>query len=510
VPVSVEKTPGPAGSTSDVVACFEAMPAIVWAFEGADLVVMAANAPARASAGNRVGIVGRPIRQVLPELEGQQIFEMMEEAYRAGRVISAVDRRVLVDRNGDGRLEEGFFTYTFVPTFDPEGSVRGLVAHVVETTAQAVRSAAAERAAAASQLRLQEASQVVLELQRSLLPADVPVLPWLTVAGQYRVAGDELAAGGDWFDTVVLPDERVVLLVGDVVGHGARAAGAMGQLRAVLLEALTGGLNPAEALRRVDRFAAREGATRATTVCLVVVNPAGEAMVATRAHPLPLVVDRLGGTRRMPVVKSTPLGIGGPDAEWLPLQLGVGEMLLLFSDGLMERPDRSTGHAMDALVATVAATRRDIGEDGVQPDTSLPTSGVERLATLVVDRLPSSATVTRMTSPCWWPSAGIRQPGAPSSSMRRCARNPWCATPSATGWTASAPGKTTPTRSCTRWAKRSRTPCSTPTPTGRPRRPGPCGCARPCRCPVSRPSRSPTTGAGFPRAQAARAAGGCS
>ena len=387
VPVPVEKTPGPAGSTSDVVACFEAMPAIVWAFEGADLVVTAANAPARASAGNRVGIVGRPIRQVLPELEGQQIFEMMEEAYRAGRVISAVDRRVLVDRNGDGRLEEGFFTYTFVPTFDPEGSVRGLVAHIVETTAQAVRSAAAERAAAASQLRLQEASQVVLELQRSLLPADVPVLPWLTVAGQYRVAGDELAAGGDWFDTVVLPDERVVLVVGDVVGHGARAAGAMGQLRAVLLEALTGGLDPAEALRRVDRFAAREGATRATTVCLVVVNPAGEAMVATRAHPLPLVVDPLGGTRRMPAVKSTPLGIGGPDAEWLPLQLGVGEMLLLFSDGLMERPDRSTGHAMDALAATVAATRRDIGEDGVQPDTSLPTAGVERLATLVVERM---------------------------------------------------------------------------------------------------------------------------
>ena len=75
----VEQIPGPAGAASDVVACFEAMPAIVWAFEGPRLVVVAANAGARASAGNRAGIVGRPIREVLPELEGQQIFEMMEE-----------------------------------------------------------------------------------------------------------------------------------------------------------------------------------------------------------------------------------------------------------------------------------------------------------------------------------------------------------------------------------------------------------------------------------------------
>jgi hypothetical protein len=130
----------------------------------------------------------------LPELEGQQIFEMMEEAYAAGRVVAAADRRVLVDRDGDGRLEEGFFTYTFVPTFSGDGQPRGLVVHSVETTEQAMRAAAAERAAAASRQRLQQASEVVLELQRSLLPGGLPMLPRLSLAAQYRVAGDWLSA----------------------------------------------------------------------------------------------------------------------------------------------------------------------------------------------------------------------------------------------------------------------------------------------------------------------------
>jgi len=309
VRVPAEPMPGPGGAAADVVACFEAMPAIVWAFEGPQMVVVAANAGARASAGNRAGIVGRPIREVLPELDDQQIFEMMEEAYAAGRVVAATDRRVLVDRDGDGRLEEGFFTYTFVPTFSDDGRPRGLVVHIVETTAQAMRAAAAERAAVVSRQRLQHESEVVL--QRSLLPGGLPVLPRLSLAAQYRVAGDELAAGGDWYDTAVLPDGRVALVVGDVVGHGARAAGAMGQLRAVLSDALLEGRAPAEALRRVNRFAARHASTRAATVCVVVVETDGSAVVGSHAHPLPLIVGSDGTTRRLPAVGSAPLGIGG-------------------------------------------------------------------------------------------------------------------------------------------------------------------------------------------------------
>ncbi|GAA2893312.1 sigma-F factor regulator [Pseudonocardia halophobica] len=375
-----------AGAPADVLDAFESVPAIIWAFEGPELRVVAANTGARASAGFRPGIVGRPIREVLPELEGQQIFEMMEEAYSAGRPVSAEHRRVLVDRDGDGRLEEGFFTYTFLPTHHADGTVRGLVVHIAETTAQALRQEEAELAAAASERRYRHASEIVLELQRSLLPTGVPVLPELVTTAHYRVAGDELAAGGDWFDVLVLPDDRVALLVGDVVGHGAGAAGAMGQLRAVALDALHAGEAPAAALQRLDRFAARQRATRAASVCVAVLDPAtGELEVAAHAHPPPVVVGP-DGARRLAVPATTPLGTGGPAAAWVRDRVEVGETLLVYSDGLVERPGRPLGETVASLAGTAAAARRDL-DDRVLDDTTLPDSGVERLATVVTERM---------------------------------------------------------------------------------------------------------------------------
>lgn len=372
-----------AGRAADVLACFEQVPAILWSFEGPELRVVAANAGARASVGDRPGILGRPIREVLPELEGQQIFEMMDSAYRDGRSVSAADRRVLVDRDGDGRLEEGFFTYSVIPTFHDDGSVRGLVVHIVETTTGAQRTAAAER-------RVQHASEIVLELQRSLLPSVVPVLPELAVAGHYRVAGDELAAGGDWFDAVSLPDGRIALVVGDVVGHGARAAGAMGQLRAVLLDALQGLDAPdgPAALQRLDRFAGHRGATRAATVCLAVLDPAtGAAAVAGHGHPAPLVVDTGGAVRTVEMPGSAPLGTGGGPAEWVPVVLAVGDTLVLHSDGLVERTGHPPTEGRSALADTLGAACRDTADGVLDVDTSLPVLPVERLVTVLVERM---------------------------------------------------------------------------------------------------------------------------
>jgi anti-anti-sigma factor len=383
----VEQGPAPAGTPHHVLGAFEAVPAIIWAFEGPELRVVAANAGARASAGFRSGIVGRPVREVLPELEGQQIFEMMEEAYAAGRPVSAEDRRVLVDRNGDGQLEEGFFTYTFLPTRGADGAVRGLVVHIVETTARALRQAEAEHAAAASELRFRQASDVVLALQRSLLPDGVPVLPGLLAAASYRAAGDELAASGDWFDVLALPDGRVALMVGDVVGHGASAAGAMGQLRAVALDALAGGEDGAAALARVDRFAARGRWTRAATACLAVLDPrTGALEVAAHAHPAPLLVAPDGAVRAVEVRPAAPLGVGGPPAEWLRERMAPGEALVLFSDGLVERAGRSLHETVESLSATVSAARRDTGDAGLDA-TSLPRLPVERLATVIAERM---------------------------------------------------------------------------------------------------------------------------
>jgi serine phosphatase RsbU (regulator of sigma subunit)/anti-sigma regulatory factor (Ser/Thr protein kinase)/anti-anti-sigma regulatory factor len=374
----------PAGATNDVVAAFEEIPAVLWAFEGPEHRVVAANRAARASMGFRPGIVGRPIREVAPELDGQQVFETLDEVWDRGEPVIGDERRILVDRDGDGRLEEDWFSYTFVPTHHPDGTVRGMTVHIARVTDEVLRRRRAELSAAESEERRQAAQDVVLTLQRSLLPSGVPVLPQARLAARYVVAERELAAGGDWFDAVPLPDGRVALVVGDVVGHGAAASAAMGRLRAVAANALEAGRGVLGTLAELDRFAGRERATRATTVCLAVLDPAtGDLELAAAAHPPPLVVTAQGTARWLDVTAGAPLGTGAgtPAPTWDAL--APGDVLVLYTDGLVERPGRTLDEGLEALARTAVAA----GHEHVEDDTTVPTAQVDRVAALTVERM---------------------------------------------------------------------------------------------------------------------------
>ncbi|MGY0234459.1 SpoIIE family protein phosphatase [Longispora urticae] len=375
------------GEPADVVRAFEDVPAILWAFEGPEHRVVAANRAARASTGHRADIVGRPVREVLPELEGQQIFAMFDEIYATGQGRSQPELRVLIDRDGDGELEEGFFTYSAQPALHADGTVRGLLVYTVETTELVRLRRAAEDRAAVSEHRYQEARDVVLGLQRNLLPQGMPVLPRVRTSARYLAAGADTAAGGDWFDVVPLGDGRAALLVGDVVGHGAPAVAAMGQLRAVALQALTSGADIAETLARLDGLATQVPTARGATVCLAVLDPvAGEVRYTSRAHPAPLVVDPDGGIRFLPGAPGGPLGAGQGKAEVHREKLAPGELVLLYSDGLVERPGRTLADGMARLSKVVSAVVRD----AVGGDTTVPELMVDRVCALVVERLALS------------------------------------------------------------------------------------------------------------------------
>ncbi|MEJ2889661.1 SpoIIE family protein phosphatase [Actinomycetospora aeridis] len=376
----------PAGTPDDVVAAFEDIPAVLWAFEGPEHRVVAANRAARASMGFRPGIVGRPIREVAPELEGQQVFETLDEVWTRGEPVIGDERRLLVDRDGDGRLEEDWYSYTFVPTHHPDGSMRGMTVHIGRVTDEVLRRHKAETSAAESEKARQAAQDVVLTLQRSLLPSGLPVLPRARLAARYVVAGRELAAGGDWFDALPLPDGRLAVAVGDVVGHGAAASAAMGRLRAVGANALEAGRGVAGTLAELDRFAAREHATRAATVCVVVLDPrTGELEVAAAAHPPPFVVTTDGAVRWIPVAGGGPLGTGAAAPAPSPTtdRLGPGDVLVLYTDGLVERP----GHTLDEGLAALARTAVAAGHEDVEDDATVPTAQVDRIAALTVERM---------------------------------------------------------------------------------------------------------------------------
>ncbi|MFC5138848.1 SpoIIE family protein phosphatase [Actinomycetospora rhizophila] len=374
----------PAGTPSDVVAAFEDIPAVLWAFEGPEHRVVAANRAARASMGFRPGIVGRPIREVAPELEGQQVFETLDEVWARGEPVLGDERRILVDRDGDGRLEEDFYSYTFVPTHHADGSMRGMTVHIGRVTDEVLRRRDAETSAAESERRLHAAQDVVLTLQRSLLPAALPVLPRARLAARYVVAGQELAAGGDWFDAVPLADGRLAVAVGDVVGHGAAASAAMGRLRAVGANALAADRGVAGTLAELDRFAARERTTRAATVCVAVLDPrTGELELAAAAHPPPFVVTAGGAARWIDVAPGAPLGTGAPVPTPTVARLDPGDVLVLYTDGLVERP----GHPLDEGLEALARTAVAAGHEPVEDDTTVPTAQVDRIAALTVERM---------------------------------------------------------------------------------------------------------------------------
>ena len=195
---------------------------------------------------------------------------------------------------------------------------------------------------------------MVLALQEALLPPALPVLPRARIAARYLVAGQEQSAGGDWFDAIPLAGGSVALVVGDVVGHGVAASAAMGQLRAVLTELLAAEADLGRVLARTDAFAARTPALRAATLALAVLDPAsGVLRYTTCGHPPPLVISIDGAARYLDGTGTGPLGTGSPPAL-ATSALAPGELVLLYSDGLVERPDRTIGEGMAELAAAAA------------------------------------------------------------------------------------------------------------------------------------------------------------
>jgi anti-sigma regulatory factor (Ser/Thr protein kinase)/anti-anti-sigma regulatory factor len=203
------------------------------------------------------------------------------------------------------------------------------------------------------------AHELIASLQTALLPSAAPVLPQARIAATYLVAGSADAAGGDWFDAVPLDNGTVALIVGDVVGHGVPATAAMARLRAVLTELLTAEADAGRALGRLDAFAAREPALRAATLALAIMEPAtGAFQYVTCGHPSPLLIGA-NGTARYLERTGGPLGIRSQQ----PLRtgtLGPGDVLFLYSDGLVERPGRTLAESRAelAMVAADAAAGR--------------------------------------------------------------------------------------------------------------------------------------------------------
>ena len=195
-------------------------------------------------------------------------------------------------------------------------------------------------------------------LQQAML---LSVRDTTSIAARYLPAANNLAVGGDWYDIVDLSDGTRGLIVGDCVGHGLHAATAMGQLRSAARALLLEERDAAHMVAWLDKFSSSvDGGAYASLACVVVDRDAGTLSYCRAGHPPPLLVrpdesvwlDASGG----PV-----LGVD-PDVERVntTVPFVMGDTLVMYTDGLVERRGRPLDEQLGELAALVGE-RRDLG-----------------------------------------------------------------------------------------------------------------------------------------------------
>ncbi len=206
---------------------------------------------------------------------------------------------------------------------------------------------AAQTAGAAAEAAAREHA-IADELQASLLPERSFDLDQLGVATYYRAGSEGTKVGGDWYDVIELEHGCTGLVLGDVMGHGVRAAAVMGQIRTALRAYARLGMPPRVVMESLDALIRDLFPDEIATCVYAVFDPDGRTLdVVSAGHLPPLVIGADGRARRVNIEPHPPLGLGRPFAAEHRIVLEPGAGLLLYTDGLVERrgSDLDTGIA---------------------------------------------------------------------------------------------------------------------------------------------------------------------
>jgi PAS domain S-box-containing protein len=204
-------------------------------------------------------------------------------------------------------------------------------------------------------------------LQRSLLPDSLPTVPGIMLAARCLPVTRNMEIGGDWYDAFRLPDGRLAVAAGDVMGKGLTAAAGMGRVRNALRALALTDPRPAAVLAGLDRlFLATELEEQVTTVAYLVVDPVtGDGMAGNAGHLPPLLLSADGPPRLDPAEAGTPLGWPSPRQQY-DFRLPPGNTAVLYSDGLVENRRRGLDAGLDELVAVAAKASPAVAEDPAQ------------------------------------------------------------------------------------------------------------------------------------------------
>jgi PAS domain S-box-containing protein len=222
---------------------------------------------------------------------------------------------------------------------------------------------AAERVGLAiAHARVYEREHRIAEtLQRSLLPDRLPDLPGLEVAARYLPAASEAEVGGDWYDVIPIAGGAVGLVMGDVAGKGLAGASMVGRLRSALRAYALEGHDAGRVVERLNRLLWTEAEdSQMATMLYVIVDPAASTVRWVNAgHPPPLLIAD-GDARFLQGDASVPLGVlPFPTYEEVVAPMDPGQALLLYTDGLVERPGEHLDEGLEELAARVREAPED-------------------------------------------------------------------------------------------------------------------------------------------------------
>ncbi len=255
---------------------------------------------------------------------------------------------------------------SFFPVRTPGGPTIGVAAVARDVTE--VRRLEQELQATLGRQR-----QVLQDLQTSLLPS-LPTVLELDLAARYLGASHEIRLGGDWFDVFHAPDGRLVLAIGDVVGHGPTAVGLMARLSGAMRAHVTDGRGPAEVLTRLNQLLIGSLAPAMATAAMLRLDLAtGKVEYAAAGHPYGLLRTSEGEVRLLNGAQGRALGVT-TDSIY-PVEkttLEIGGTVLLYTDGLIERRGEDLDQGVDRLVAVVGGS-------------GLPSSGAAQLVHDVIE-----------------------------------------------------------------------------------------------------------------------------
>jgi serine phosphatase RsbU (regulator of sigma subunit) len=271
---------------------------------------------------------GKPVR--LAKIDAESAARMADTWLRrpVARLLSSTSK-LLLPLNARGSTL-GFFVCTRRPGF------RGFDAY---DTQIGMEFAARAAIFIDNARRYNRERATALTLQRALLPTGLSAPSSVEVAHRYLPGSHLIEVGGDWYESIALPGARVALVVGDVAGHGVRAAVTMGRLRTAIRTLAMLELPPAESLHQLNEIMEAMGEVEphfATCAYALYDAVSGTCEIASAGHLPPLLVSPDGKGRYLDVTPAPPLGVGDGMVSSETFEIDDGSVLVLYTDGLVE------------------------------------------------------------------------------------------------------------------------------------------------------------------------------